>query len=1069
MGVIQEYLDLQKKHELQYGKQTVVLMQIGTFYEMYSYDPTYCTTPEAKIDKEGKLWNEPIGHAVELSVILNSVLTHEDGNEPYSIRNPHKVGFPMVALEKNLTTLLANDYVVVRYDQVKKAKDIKGPTERYLAEIISPTMQLDGVALTRPTSNVAVIYIEYQATKLQHHYDNFVITTGAAVIDVITGQNRVCEFYSKAEDQVHAVQELYRFLIAHYPRELVIHINDMPPGLDQHSDAIPNPYVKHLERVLELRRFDRLTVHVNKVSDEYKKIAYQVEFLNRLFTKPQPQQTQGLRLNVIQRRNDRIIEELSLERMNYGRIAYLLLMQHCHSHNPDIIARLAKPDLQWLDEHRHLILTHNAIVQLDLISSKDDKLRKRGEIDSLMAVLDHNQTHLGRRVLQTLLQNPLLDPKEIRTYYDMVDEMLVVPEKQEPLWTILDRQLRELPDVGRLQRKLQIKLLTPKDLAVLYSAYIKIINMYITVSQTRSPVLHTQMLAPDDIANFNVFMARFGSMFNFEALECCYVDTSAESDLRWLEFADCPVKPGYYPDLDQQAQALAATEATLQTIVDHLNDFLVHTRGKKIEFKAAKKKPGAKKQDPTGTVLITTDAKARELSVAQVDTNLCGVLQVLPYTAGERIITSDRITALCTTIDTIRMWMRQRLLNIYESVLEEMVAKYTFYVGIANLVAKLDLIHSYAKAAHLYNYNRPDIIMEPSDTSFIELREARHPIIERIIDGAYVTNDILLGSGGERSQGKLLFGVNQVGKSSLVKLVPLNVIMAQIGCFVPSHMRFVPITRIITRLDGRDNIFAGQSTFAIEMTELRTILRQADARVLVVGDEVAKGTESHSAMAIMGSTVLSLIDAGALFMFATHIHELLDLSAMKALSPDKLQVCHLSISYDEATKTLIYDRKLHPGPGASVYGLMVARSLELPAAFIDQAQNILHEILRTTPQLLDTKHSRYNAELYMHACAMCYRSRAQVELHTHHIIEQNQADEKQMVKKVIRDEDGTFVDIGTMHKNAKDNVIVLCRDCHATLHKQKRELETVTVANGTVIRVRPDQPPRPTLTLALTK
>jgi hypothetical protein len=85
MGIIIEYLNLQKKYQDQYGERTVVLMQIGSFYEIYGYDPTYCTCEEAKVDKDGRIWNEAIGHAIELSVVLNSVLTHEDGNEPYGI------------------------------------------------------------------------------------------------------------------------------------------------------------------------------------------------------------------------------------------------------------------------------------------------------------------------------------------------------------------------------------------------------------------------------------------------------------------------------------------------------------------------------------------------------------------------------------------------------------------------------------------------------------------------------------------------------------------------------------------------------------------------------------------------------------------------------------------------------------------------------------------------------------------------------------------------------------------------------------------------------------------------
>lgn len=1052
MGIITDYLNLQKKHSLQYGERTVVLIQVGSFYEIYGYSPEYCASDDARVDKEGNVWNEAIGLAVELSVVLNSVLTYENSSDVYSVNNCHKIGFPLISYEKNRDTLLANDYVIIRVDQEKGAKSAKGPVARFVAEICSPTMQLDHITLTRPTSNIACIYIEYQQG-IKNRYENFLVTTGAAVVDIITGQNRVCEFHSKVEDQVHAVQELYRFLIAHYPRELIVHITDMPAGLDQHGEDNPNPYVKYLEKVLELRRFDRLTTAVNKVPTEYRKIPYQVEFLNKIFTK-QLSQTQGISLNIVQKRNERIIEDMGLELMNYGRIAHMILLQHCHSHNPDIIVKLAKPDIKWIDENKHLVLTHNAIVQLDLVPANDSssRLRKKTEIDSLMTILDQNQTHLGRRALHTLLQNPMLDPTEIQTYYNMVDEMSVNVTGNEPLWSVLDRQLKELPDIGRLQRKLEIKLITPKELAVLYRSYLKIINIYITILNTKVPTLHGQMFTQEDVASFNEFISRFGAIINFEALECCHIDTSAESTNRWLEFVDCPIKSGLYPNLDDQTQTLVSAETNLQHIVDHLNGFLSHTKGKKIEFKTAKKKQGATKKDPTGTLLATTAAKASSLVNASIDTNLCGNIQVMPYTASDRIITSDRIAALCSYIDNTRTWMRQTLLNIYESILEEMSTKYNFYVAVASLIAKLDLIHSYAKVSARNNYHRPELVAEDGVPSYLEAREVRHPIIERIIDGAYVANDVFLGNGSEqhnRSNGMLLFGVNQTGKSSLAKAIALIIIMAQAGCFTPSLLKYKPYSKIITRLSGSDNIFKGQSSFAVEMTELRTILRQSNASTLVIGDELAKGTESMSATGITVATLRALIKSRSSFVFATHMHHIVDMPCISELDESLLKVAHLSVVYDEKLDSLIYNRKLQAGPGSPIYGLMVARGLGLPLDFINDAHQTLLYLGGNNDNVLEPIRSRYNGKIYIDSCAMCNKSRAQTALHTHHIIEQKDADEKGIVTKD---------NAGRMHKNAKDNLIVLCEQCHTNLHRRKEELETLDTGNGKIIRVRPESP-----------
>jgi len=204
-------------------------------------------------------------------------------------------------------------------------------------------------------------------------------------------------------------------------------------------------------------------------------------------------------------------------------------------------------------------------------------------------------------------------------------------------------------------------------------------------------------------------------------------------------------------------------------------------------------------------------------------------------------------------------------------------------------------------------------------------------------------------------------------------------------------------------------------------------------------------------MAITSSAILSLIESKTSFIFATHMHELLDISPIKALAPNTLRVCHLSISYDEDTKNLIYDRKLRAGPGLSTYGLMVAKSLELPSEFIDRASIILHEIMGHSNTILSTKQSRYNSEVYVDKCANC--NRQDVQLHTHHIIEQKLADNKQLVKKVIV-ANGQAIDIGFLHKNAKDNLIILCHTCHEKLHRAKQQLETVSIGNGTLVRLK---------------
>lgn len=989
MGIVTEYLTLQKQFQQQYGDRTILLLQLGTFYEIYQFDPNNCSSEAHKTDDSKVVWNEPIGHAVELSPILNITLTCKDGNEPYSIKNPHMIGFPTIAYEKYKLTLLANDFIIVRMDQ--GLKDEKGKVTRYVSEVVSANLEIDAIPQSRTTSNIVCIYIEHQGKKSSKLEDTL-ITAGIAVIDIITGSNKIAEYYSKTDDSAIAVQELFRFLIVHYPKEIIIHLSDFPT--DEY-------YKSYLEKVLELRRFDRVFFKTNEVITDFKKLSYQTEFLNKIYTSK----------NV---RNDSIIHTLGLEYLNYGRISYLLLLQYLHTHKLSIITKLPKPDVNWIDANKHLILAHNAILQLNVLSNNKSK-----EIDSLMSILDYNCTNLGKRLLATMLENPLYKAEEIQVYYDMVDEMI-----RENTWQNLDTALKELPDIARLHRKLEIKAIIPRELALLYKSYLKIIAIYTTVLSTNLPTIHSQLLSTEQISMFNTFIQRYSSLFDFDSLETCNINDNS------LEFTKYPLKQGYFPELDNLSKQLTTHETTLQQIIEHLNFFLQNTKGQKIVISAMKKKRGAIKQEATESVLITTVAKANALSSANINKELCGQITIAPFTTNEKIITSDKIAYLCGEIDTIKLTIKQKLLEIYYASLEEMNTMFTFYSALSNVIAKLDLVHSYAKVSIKNNYFKPIIVNE--NHSFLEMKELRHPIIEKIISGPYVPNDVTL-----NQNGLIVFGLNAAGKSSLAKAIALNILMAQIGCYTSSKLRYKPYAKIITRLSGEDDLFKNQSSFTVEMSELRTILRQADQNTLVLADEISRGSESISGAGITVSAVLFLLDIKCSFILSSHLHTIVDIPDIKELPEDKLRICHLSVKRDLETNMLIYERKLIPGSGSSVYGVLVAESLDLPKNFIDKAYEVVNYILKGNSHVVTPNTSKYNSKIYVDSCCICGKN---FNLEVHHVKEQHLANANGF--------------IGNMHKNNEGNLVVLCKSCHVCLHKNKQELDVLKTVNGHVVKLK---------------
>jgi DNA mismatch repair protein MutS len=324
--------------------------------------------------------------------------------------------------------------------------------------------------------------------------------------------------------------------------------------------------------------------------------------------------------------------------------------------------------------------------------------------------------------------------------------------------------------------------------------------------------------------------------------------------------------------------------------------------------------------------------------------------------------------------------------------------------------------------------------------SFVQVTDLRHCLIEKIQQSElYVANDISLGLNS--TDGLLLYGTNAVGKTSFIRALGISVIMAQAGLYVPaSSYKFSPYKYIFTRILGNDNLFKGLSTFAVEMSELRIILRLSDKNSLVLGDELCSGTESTSATSIFVAGIQSLHQKQCSFIFATHLHEIIDYDEIKSLNNVALK--HMSVIYDKERDCLIYDRKLKDGPGTNMYGLEVCKSLSLPQDFLESALNIRMKYHPESASILDQKKSHYNASFIKGLCEKCYERPA---IDVHHLIHQQDADQKGMIQKN---------DL-TLHKNHAANLLNLCQKCHDDFHSeenQDKRYKKVKTTKGIMIK-----------------
>ena len=357
----------------------------------------------------------------------------------------------------------------------------------------------------------------------------------------------------------------------------------------------------------------------------------------------------------------------------------------------------------------------------------------------------------------------------------------------------------------------------------------------------------------------------------------------------------------------------------------------------------------------------------------------------------------------------------QILSEVYQTVLQDLeISWYDHLERFAKYISSWDVLVNKVYIANEYHYCRP-VISESETKAFVQATGLRHCLIEHLqTNEIYVTNDLVLGDGNQ--DGVLLYGTNAVGKTSIIRALGIALIMAQAGCYVPcSQFVYRPYTAIFSRILGNDNIFKGLSTFAVEMSELRLILKMADQDSLILGDELCSGTEIESALSIFLSGLMNLHEKRASFVFATHFHNILQFEEMTQL--DRIRIKHMSVFYDRAKDCLVYDRLLKEGPGNRMYGLEVCKSLYLPQDFLERAYEIRNKYYADTQSGLIAPISHYNAKKIMGICEMCKETMGE---EIHHLQYQQSADK-----------DGY---IGHFHKNHPANLMSVCQTCHDKIH-----------------------------------
>jgi DNA mismatch repair protein MutS len=708
------------------------------------------------------------------------------------------------------------------------------------------------------------------------------------------------------------------------------------------------------------------------------------------------------------------------------------LLNFIHQHNPSLLNKIKVPIFDNNYSNR-LILANHSLKQLNIIDDGSFK----GKHSSLVKMLNECCTPMGQRAFQSQLLAPMTDPAQLNAKYDMIEHL-----NQTYLTEQLMRMRNDLSrvcDMTKCVRQLHMFNLTPKLLYSLHQSVLVIGDIYERVKT--DPRLCTPQ---EDMPPLQVDLDSIRiNIENYLELDLCKdIGTSRGFDVNFF-------RRGMYLELDALIDKLEETKRKMEFFQSIFNEVFKQAEAKKGAKKGAKQ--SAKAVSKNDYVKIENTEKSRPFlscTKARFETlksklhvkNTQASTYVMEGRPGYSVqITRENVFPTGNKSNSVEIYHEElsRVCEEYfetnEDIRRMVGVLYTRYLAmlegmsssleqIERFVTDLDVVCCKSILSRKYNYCRPRVC-EEAPKAFVRARDLRHPIIEMLQENEeYVANDVTLGTGAP--DGILLYGVNMAGKTSFIRALGMSVIMAQAGLYVPAaSFEFKPYNYIFTRIIGNDNLFKGLSTFAVEMVELKTILTMSNQDSLVLGDEVCSGTETVSACSIFVSALKQLTGKNASYVFATHLHEIVDFEEIVEMKTQTIAIKHMDVRYDATRGSLVYNRKLLEGSGSKMYGLEVCKSLHMPRAFLEEANSIRLKYFSTieNDSLLDQRVSSYNSKKVVGLCEKCQLKQG---TEVHHIAQQKDADEFGYVLKNGK----------RIHKNNLQNLMTVCERCHREIH-----------------------------------
>ncbi|MBQ4104574.1 MAG: DNA mismatch repair protein MutS [Clostridia bacterium] len=744
-------------------------------------------------------------------------------------------GVPFHSADSYIAKLVSRGYKVAICEQVEDPATAKGIVKRDVVRIVTPGTVIESSMLDEGKNNfLASVYITDKAC-------------GAAFVDVSTGEVHLDSF-NDGSDAARLMNQL---------------------GCFNPSEVLLNKYASSIKEVTKFLN-DRLSARTQVLSEsDYDEAICKEKVLSHISEESED------------------YEEFN--RNNALLLAFGSALNYLENAQKTKLENISEVEFFGADKFLSLDLTARRNLEL---TETQIRREKKG---SLLWVLDHTKTAMGKRLIRNWVEQPLLSFSLISARQNAVEELVndtILLDTEMSL-------LSDMYDLERIMTRIVYGTANAKELRTLSLTIDKLQGIKSSLKGVKSKMLNEIYDEIDLLEDIN-------SLINASIVD--------EPPLTVREGG--MIRKGYNEELD-----------SLHDIVSNGKGYLTAVE--------------QSEQEKTGIKKLKIGYN-RVFGYYIEVTNSFKDLVPEHYIRKQTLANCERyITQELKELESKVLGAQERIVRIEFELFSQIRSKIADELERVRVtgkaVARLDVLCSLAYTAVTNNYVRPTV--DTSDDVII--KDGRHPVVELMLGGApFVPNDTHLDCGDYRSA--IITGPNMAGKSTYMRQVALIVLMAQIGSFVPASSAKIGIVdKIFTRVGASDDLSQGQSTFMLEMTEVADILKNATSKSLIVFDEIGRGTSTFDGMSIARAVLEYTADKkkiGAKTLFATHYHELTELEN----TVDGVKNYNTSVK--KRGDDITFLRRIVKGAADGSYGVEVAKLAGIPKTVVENAKVILKSL-----------------------------------------------------------------------------------------------------------------------------